>query len=221
MGHWDNTAYIEHANWINVAAELQRILAEPGRRPIPRPRERVSSGQDPMQYGSAISVPLWGAAVLPVGGWTIIKTAPFELLCEQQRMSADIRLAVLASALRADVFQLNEYDSTCCVLVEASADGRVRAAGVTHEMAIEGKEGTYNGMKLDDECRFTLTSPPESVQRALVTPNPLHGSPARTLLAGICGDESADLYDNRIQVEYLIPHRALEVPGCDLFFLCV
>nr|WP_164933292.1 hypothetical protein [Corallococcus coralloides] len=90
--------------------------------PKPRTRER----HDRMQYGLGDEVPRWGLAGFHgAPGWTVVRTAPFELLMQ----GTPPLLTRLSSRLGVPAFQYNIYDSTPEFLMEAGADGRVELSG--------------------------------------------------------------------------------------------
>src|SRR4051812_27197041 len=105
------------------AEGMERIAA-------PSTRERLLV--EPMQYDVALYNDLWGFAVFPgAPGWTVIKTAPLELLAERAAGASRMRLAEVCVSLSSSAFQLNVYDSTERVLVEVSATGEVVISGFT------------------------------------------------------------------------------------------
>ena len=125
MGTWLNVAFIQCADTARVKRELSRLLVEGGRRlttPKPRTRER----HDRMQYGLGDEVQRWGLAGFHgAPGWTVLRTAPFELLMQ----GTPPLLARLSSRLGVPAFQYNIYDSTPEFLMEVDAGGRVELSG--------------------------------------------------------------------------------------------
>jgi hypothetical protein len=84
MGYWENTTYLAHADASAVAAAIAELFAQEGMAQVARPAERNYVLYDPMQYATALQNNLWGVAVFPGSdGWTVIKTAPLELLGER------------------------------------------------------------------------------------------------------------------------------------------
>ena len=92
------------SNWsliaITVAASyvttpfIIRVLGAEGYVRAERPTPRTPAPRDPMQYGTGVDNPLWALALIPgVDGWTALKTAPFELMCE--RKGGELRLRAL------------------------------------------------------------------------------------------------------------------------------
>ncbi len=125
MGTWLNVAFIQTEDTQQVAEELSRLLREGGRLPI-APKPRTPALYDPMQYGLGEEVPLWGVAGFQgAPGWTVLRTAPFELLMQGNPPL----LARLATRLGVPAFQYNIYDSSSDFLLEVDARGRLERSG--------------------------------------------------------------------------------------------
>ncbi|MDY7227610.1 hypothetical protein SYV04_14450 [Hyalangium sp. s54d21] len=79
-----------------------------------------------MQYGLGDEVQRWGVAGFQgAPGWTVLRTAPFELLMQGNPPL----LARLAARLGVPAFQYNIYDSTSDFLLEVDGGGRVERSG--------------------------------------------------------------------------------------------
>ncbi|NOK32483.1 hypothetical protein HMI49_04645 [Corallococcus exercitus] len=125
MGTWLNVAFIQCADLARVERELSRLLVEAGRR-LTTPGPRTPEPYDRMQYGLGDEVRRWGLAGFHgAPGWTVLRTAPFELLMQ----GTPPLLARLASRLGVPAFQYNIYDSTPEFLMEVDAGGRVELSG--------------------------------------------------------------------------------------------
>ncbi|WP_121760417.1 hypothetical protein [Corallococcus sp. AB038B] len=125
MGTWLNVAFIQSADTARVERELSRLLVEEGRR-LTTPKPRTPERYDRMQYGLGGEVRRWGLAGFQgAPGWTVLRTAPFELLMQ----GTPPLLARLSSRLGVPAFQYNIYDSTPEFLMEVDADGRVELSG--------------------------------------------------------------------------------------------
>ncbi|RKG94587.1 hypothetical protein D7V97_38600 [Corallococcus sp. CA053C] len=125
MGTWLNVAFIQSADIARVERELSRLLVEAGRR-LTTPRPRTPERSDRMQYGLGDEVQRWGLAGFHgAPGWTVLRTAPFELLMQ----GTPPLLARLSSRLGVPAFQYNIYDSTPAFLMEVDAAGRVELSG--------------------------------------------------------------------------------------------
>jgi hypothetical protein len=172
---------------------------------------------------------LWAAAVLPGrDGWSVLKTAPFELLCERSPVHDVPRLSWLAVTLGCEVFQHNLYDSSGETMVEAAADGSFFVSGFNpgsrdamHYMGFEMTEESYRvDFRLLDlpELRrlfseFDSLGEGRAVEFAerfwlLPTMEPCLVSPPRG--SPVIGAA----WGNDIQVDLLIPHHPLDVPSC-------
>jgi hypothetical protein len=130
MGYSENTNYINCGDTQRVANQLTKLLQNEGMRLIPRPRQRERLWYEPMQYNSAFENNIWGLAVFPGDAdWTVIKTAPLELLGERASGKKMMRLVELCSTLQSPGFQINLYDSCQMILVETNGLGEYRLSG--------------------------------------------------------------------------------------------
>lgn len=154
---------------------------------------------DLMQYGTGETCALWGAAILRGEQWSVIKTAPFELLCEV--VDRVPRISQLARELGCDAFQLNLYDGDSLTLVETNSSGAFRISGFV------GSDGPddYHGFQISEDkwqARFGLVRVPSSVELALIDEDATSASfNVRRILYG-----NPDACDNRVQLRVLIPH---------------
>jgi hypothetical protein len=132
MGYWENTTYLRHPDPLVVADAIAALFAEEGMRRIARPPGREPTSHEPMQYAGALQNDLWGVAVIPGNGeWTIIKTAPLELLGERAPGGSQMRIVDLAARLAVTGFQLNVHDGSDAVMVETDGRGRYLLSGFT------------------------------------------------------------------------------------------
>src|SRR4030095_11031837 len=130
MGWWANTTYINTDDCSQVAKVMTELFAEEGMRHIPRPGRPLFEPYPVMQYGTGLENNLWGVAVFPgSSGWTIIKTAPLDLLAERAPGASRMRLVDLCKRLATPGFQFNVYDSSDAVLAEVDAEGRLAISG--------------------------------------------------------------------------------------------
>jgi hypothetical protein len=131
MGTWLNVAFIQSADTSQVEKELLRLLTESGRR-LTTPEPRTPEPYDLMQYGLGDEVQRWGVAGFQgAPGWTVLRTAPFELLMQGKPPL----LARLAARLGVPAFQYNIYDTTSEFLLEVDASGHVERSGfVGHDV---------------------------------------------------------------------------------------
>ena len=214
MGYWTNTTYLNHARHEDVAAELVRLIEPEGRRRVDRPPVRVPDQDDPMQYKGAEENALWGIAVFPgVTGWTVIKTAPLELLGERAKGKQRMRLSELSSALGCAGFQYNVYDSSGAVLVEVDSAGTVLLSGIPYDTEDEPDQITFHGEPWDVLERF-------DVRFEIL---PLQADPdfdaMAMRLAQELGGPNSKFCDNLTSVVTLQKHLPLEaVGGIELYF---
>jgi hypothetical protein len=132
MGYWENTTYLGHRDAAVVADTITALFAEEGMRRIGRPSQREPTSREPMQYAGALQNNLRGVAIIPGSGeWTIIKTAPLELLGERAPGGSRMRIVDLAARLAVAGFQLNVHDGSDAVMVEADGRGRYLLSGFT------------------------------------------------------------------------------------------
>lgn len=131
MGTWLNVAFIQSSDTKQVEKELSRLLTEGGRR-LTSPKLRIPERYDRMQYGLGDEVQRWGVAGFQgAPGWTVLRTAPFELLMQ----GTPPLLARLAARLGVPAFQYNIYDTSSEFLLEVDASGRVELSGfVSHDV---------------------------------------------------------------------------------------
>ena len=214
MGYWTNTTYVNHADHEDVAAELVRLIEAEGRRRVDRPESRIPEPYDPMQYKGADQNGLWGIAVFPgAAGWTVIKTAPLELLGERAKGKQRMRLAELCAALGCPGFQYNVYDSSSAVLAEVDSTGSVLLSGIPYDTEEEPDQITFHGEPWDVLERFEL--------RFEVLP--LHADSdvdeMAERLAHELGDANSEFCDNTTSVVTLLRHLPLEAAdGIELYF---
>jgi len=125
MGSWRNVAFVQTDQLDRVESELLALVMERGRRRV-QPTQRAPPARDAMQYGSGDEVRRWGIAGFPgAPGWTVVRTAPFELLLQGEQPL----ISRLAMRLKAAAFQYNLYDSTSQFLYEVDEAGRIEKSG--------------------------------------------------------------------------------------------
>jgi hypothetical protein len=164
-----------------------------------------------------------GVAVIPGNGqWTIIKTAPFELLGERAPGCSRMRIVELAGRLRVPGFQLNVHDGSDAVMVETDGRGRCLLSGFTgygvdpddpllfHEERLSGDRIIVGFELLPLEPRMIANPDPAT---ALIDYHALAGS----LAAALAGANSS-WRDNMTCLD-LIEHKPLPISGAhDLYF---
>jgi hypothetical protein len=102
MGYWENTTYVNHGSAPEVAEALTALFAREGMEQFDPPN-RVRRGIEPMQYEGALQNDVWGVAAFPgAPGWTVVKTAPLELLAERREGADRMRLAARLAGANAE-----------------------------------------------------------------------------------------------------------------------
>ncbi len=209
MGEWRNVAFVR-GTVDGVAEALARTFEGEGRGLVPRPAPRRPGTLDPMQYGNGASAPIWEVALVPgEDGWVVVKTAPFELLCERRGEDegdelTTPRLAALTRTLGTEGFQLNLYDGVGLVLLEANAGGKVRVSGMADDEH-------WHGVRLEgDEAQFTLLRDvPAAARRGLARVSAVDAMDR--VCAALAGD-NASATDNRVNGA-LVQHAPLPIEG--------
>jgi hypothetical protein len=126
----ERTVYIESADTSRIAEQIVQLFGHEGMLPVPRPSPRRSAYHAAMLLDGA-QHNTWGVAVFPgASGWSVIKTAPLNLLAEKSPRSGHMRLLDLCSALNAPGFLLDVYDAgNGRVLAETDGQGRISLSG--------------------------------------------------------------------------------------------
>jgi len=157
-------------------------------------------------------------------GWTVVKTAPFELLGERAPGARRMRLVELAVRLGVEACQVNLYGSSALVLVEADRTGRCVLSGYcAHSAALDPLR--FHQEQIAEErvgVRFEVLSLRHLVEasRHQEQDEPwLDSDDLVERLAETLGGSNAAWCDNRTMVDVLIPHAALPTPGgIELYF---
>jgi hypothetical protein len=233
MAAWGSTAYVYWSRRSELVAALEDLFLAEGYIRIDRPAERVPEPGDRMRHGPALENRIWAAAVLPGrDGWSVLKTAPLELLCEASSLDGQPRLAGLASILRCPAFQYNLYEGAGETLLEADPAGEVRRSGIWRRAGGSGPDPMSEAPEAAAKPSFELLQVP--VLQRLFGENPQAQARAAALARTLCElpsaphDPSAPVathpgpsaaWSNEIQLGNLIPHRELTIPGStELYF---
>ncbi|NPC69249.1 hypothetical protein HPP05_05735 [Corallococcus exiguus] len=119
---------------------------------------------DRMEYGTGATSDRWSLALgAGLGGWSVVKTAPLELLAEPGA-SGEHRLGVIARRLGCEALHVSLYDSTAMVIVQAAPTGEVALSGYS----MDGP--SFHGVEIEEqrlEPRIEGPGIPPSVQEAL------------------------------------------------------
>lgn len=201
MGYWENTTYVNHGSALEVVEAMTALFAREGMQPF-EPALRARRGIEPMQYEGPLDLDVWGVAAFPgAAGWTVVKTAPLELLAARREGADRMRLAELCGALGARAVQHNVYDSTDRVVARVSRRGRVSVRGSHYG----GVPCTWHGETLGT-LQFLLRVSADLVTRRLGDDH------ARTLAARLGGANAASC-ENHVSVVTLVQHEPLAIPG--------
>ncbi|WP_315809261.1 hypothetical protein [Pseudomonas sp. C9-3] len=203
MANWENTTYIHQASVEQVVATLNTIFAKEKMKRVPSPPQRSLQRVEPMQYDIALENDLWGLAVFPgVDGWTIVKTAPLELLAESAPSTNSSRLTAVAKALGAYAFQVNVYDGLS-VLYEVSPSGEQAFSGFSGEEEWHGFSSTEDNyvphFQLHDMGH--LINPEMSAEQLELA------------ISGELSGINAQFCDNMVSVDTLISHKPFRAFG--------
>ncbi len=126
MGEWIDTAWVK-APVDAVVEGLVGVIAATGRAQIPMPAPRTREHMNPMQHDA--DAHRWAIAVRAgAPGWSIIKTAPMDLLALPEIGAP--RLAWLCAHLKAHGLHHSVMDGSADRLVECDAAGRVSRWGM-------------------------------------------------------------------------------------------
>jgi hypothetical protein len=210
MGLWANTTYLQHGTTQDVARAVLALCEAEGMEHVPAPPARKRMSFEPMQYDGALHNDFWGFAIFPgAPGWTVIQTAPLELLAERAAGASRMRLAELCAALSAAAFQLNIYDSTETVLVEVSPTGDVVTSGFTMQGG-SPDPFAWHAEQLSEEtfeAGFRLHPFQDVIADAAL------GEEKAERLARRFGGGNAAFCDNVVSVDTLISHTPFAADG--------
>ena len=165
--YWNDTICIHCDNPNTIAQQLTHLLEPEGfcrlneLPPYPDP--------DPEQipYIWKLGCPLIITLFPGQGGWTIIKTFPFEFLCQRTEGASRPRLSALAMELGCDAFHLGVYDRVAGILLEADAAGRTFVSGCFEDCIPSDR---FYDEQIDDMeliSGFSLLKVPETLQAAM------------------------------------------------------
>ncbi len=132
MGYWENTTYIETGNTERVITEIIALFSAEGMELVEEPSQLEYKIDGSMHYGDALESNFWGLAIFPGSvNWTVIKSAPLELLSEKVPDTSQMRLVKLCERLGALGFQLHVYNGCETLLVETDGKGDYVLSGVS------------------------------------------------------------------------------------------
>jgi hypothetical protein len=216
MGHWEHTTYVAHPEAATVAAVILELFAEEGMRRLMQPAERSRQPFEPMQYGAALENNEWSVAAFPgSAGWTIVKTAPLELLGERAPGKSRMRLVEVAARLKAEAVQINLYDGSAMVLVEVDRVDQYRLSGYKTDWR-QSDPLSFNGEPLSEERIEVLFEllPLQAHIDMCGTENGFCDNEALAgRLAAALGGDNAGWCDNIVSVDHLICRKPLPMVG--------
>jgi hypothetical protein len=165
--YWNHTTCIHCDNLNTIARQITHLLE-------PEDFSRLNElppypDPDPEQipYIWKLGCPIIIALFPGQGGWTIVKTFPFEFLCERATGASRRRLSALAIQLGCDAFYLGVYDRVAGMLLEADAAGRTFVSGC-YEDCIPSEQ--FYDEQIDDMeliSGFSLLEVSETLQTAM------------------------------------------------------
>jgi hypothetical protein len=164
--YWNYTDCIRSDNLDAIELAIIHLLEEEGYgylpdAPQPLPPKFLKKFAYPWQ-----TVPNLAIVGLFVGakGWTIVKTAPMELLCRRVRDTTHLRLSALAIQLGCDAFHYSAYSGFEGIILEADANGRTFISGWAENYLPKGK--FYGEPSRDENLQFHLLNVSEEMQAA-------------------------------------------------------
>ncbi|OJT25563.1 hypothetical protein BO221_06735 [Archangium sp. Cb G35] len=144
MSKWGHATFFRTRNLDALERAIRDLCLEEGLVATPYVRRKRETW-DRMQYGTGATSDRWALAIgAGQGGWTVVETAPFELLAEP-RPSGEHRLGILARALRCEALHVSLYDGVAMAIVQAAPTGEVVLSGYT----MDGP--SFHGVEIAEE----------------------------------------------------------------------
>jgi hypothetical protein len=207
VGLWMNTVFVECGDAARVADAVTDAFAAEGLPACGTPPARERLPYHPMQYGTGADNALWACALFPgAPGWTAVKTAPLELLCELGACTGEMRLAAICRALGCAAVALHLYDSSSMVLAEVSARGDVEVSGMNPQSA---DPLHWHSTGIGAHNYVPHSSRPE-LQQLLHAP---HAEDQALAIAALLGGANAPACDNLTCVVSLIQCLPVDAVG--------
>ena len=212
MALWENTVYLACEAGARVAQALTAAFAAEGMQPVPPPARRTRQAIEPMQYAGALDNDLWALAWFPgAPGWSVLKTAPLDLLVERAAGAPRMRLAALCAALDCVALHFACYDGDI-MLTEVARNGEVLLSGIHTPGS-------------DPLCRHGETVAEEHYRPALrrlrfVQPIDFTAGAERAsaALGELLGGPNAAARSNLVSVQTLVEHQPLVVPEAQALY---
>jgi len=163
MGEWGQATFFRTNDLDALDRAIRDLCVAEGLVAAPYVRRKRETW-DRMQYGSGATSDRWALALgAGRGGWSVVKTAPLELLAEPG-LSGEHRLGIMARALQCDALHVSIYDGMAMVIAQAMPTGEVVLSGYS----MDGP--TFHGVEIDEEHlkpRIDCIDVPRSVHEAL------------------------------------------------------
>jgi hypothetical protein len=163
MGEWGYVTLFRTNDIEALERAISDLCLAEGLLAVPyvrRKRERW----DKMQYGNGATSDRWAIALgTGRGGWSVVKTAPFELLAEPG-LSGEHRLGTIARVLRCEALHVSLYDTSAMVVAEAAPTGGIVLSGYTMDGLI------FHGVEIDEGRmlpRIECGEVPRSIRAAI------------------------------------------------------
>jgi hypothetical protein len=132
--YWNDTICIHCDNLNTIIQQITHLLEPEGFSLLNELPPYPDPDPEQIPYIWKLGCPIIIALFPGQGGWTIVKTFPFEFLCERATGASRPRLSALAMQLGCNAFYLGVYDEYGVVgmLLEANAAGRTFVSGCYH-----------------------------------------------------------------------------------------
>ncbi|WP_148282256.1 hypothetical protein [Corallococcus coralloides] len=163
MGEWGQVTLFRTEDLDALGRVIRDICLAEGLVAVPYVRRKRETW-DRMQYGTGATSDRWALALgAGLGGWSVVKTAPLELLAEPGA-SGENRLGLIARRLGCEALHVSLYDVTAMVIAQAVPTGEVALSGYSMDGA------SFHGVEIEEhrlEPRIEGPGIPPSVQEAL------------------------------------------------------
>ncbi|MGE6761718.1 hypothetical protein ACQKGO_27145 [Corallococcus interemptor] len=147
MGEWGQVTLFRTQELDALEQAIRNVCLAEGLVAAPYVR-RKREKWDRMQYGTGATSDRWALAIgAGLGGWSVVKTAPLELLAEPAS-TREHRLGIIARVLGCEALHVSLYDSTAMVIAQASPTGEVALSGYS----MDGL--SFHGVEIAED-RFT------------------------------------------------------------------
>jgi hypothetical protein len=144
MGEWGQVTFFRTDDLDALERVISDLCLEEGLLAVPYVRRKRETW-DKMQYGTGATSDRWAIALgAGRGGWSVVKTAPLELLAEPGG-TGEHRLGIIARVLQCEALHMSLYDSTAMVIAQAAPTGEVVLSGYTLDGLI------FHGVEIDEE----------------------------------------------------------------------